>query len=81
MYAYKYSVGGVLVDCETLGKLTGLLLLFCLALLLLSINLHTKNTRNELSSPVMGTIFLVVILVVSKVAIRTVSRAIRLAVT
>ena len=37
-----------------------LLLLFCLhLLLLLSINMYTKNTRNELTCLVMGTIFLV----------------------
>ena len=42
----------------TLGKLIGLLLLFCLSLLL-TVNVHTKNTRNELSCLVMGTIFLV----------------------
>ena len=43
-----------------MGKLIGLLL-FCLPLLLLlfSINVHTKNTRNELARLVMGTIFLV----------------------
>ena len=46
-------------NIKTLGKLIGLLL-FCLPLLLLlSINMHTKNTRNELSRLVMGTIFLV----------------------
>ena len=40
----------------TLGKLIGLL--FCLPLLLLlSINVHTKNTRNELARLVMGIIF------------------------
>ena len=44
----------------TLGKSVGLLLvLFCLPLLLLSVTVHTKNARNELSFPVMGTIFLV----------------------
>ena len=40
----------------TCGKLIGLLL-FCLPLLL-SINVHTKNTRNEIACLVMGTIFL-----------------------
>ena len=45
----------------TLGKLIGLLL-FCLPLLLLlSVNMHTKNTSNELARPVIGTIFLVYI--------------------
>ena len=42
----------------TLGKLIGLLL-YCLPLLL-SVNVHTKNTRNVLAHPVMGTIFLVI---------------------
>ena len=56
----------------TLGKLIGLLLLFCLLLLLLLsvlflktptsyINVHTKNTRNELARLGMETIFLVII--------------------
>ena len=40
----------------TMGKLIGLLL-FCLPFL--SINIHTKNTRNEFARLVMGTIFLV----------------------
>ena len=44
----------------TLGKLIVLLLLFCLPLLL-SVNVHTKNTRNALARFVMGTIFLVVL--------------------
>ena len=45
----------------TLGKLIGLLLLFCVPLLLLlSVNVHTKSTRNELARFVMGTIFLVI---------------------
>ena len=39
----------------TLGKLIGLLFLFCLPFLLL----HTKNTKNELTRLVMGNIFLV----------------------
>ena len=43
---------------KNVGKLIGLLL-FCLPLLLLSINMHTKNTRNELARLVIGTIFLV----------------------
>ena len=43
----------------TFGKLIGLLL-FCLLLhLLFSINMHTNNTRNELTRFVMGTILLV----------------------
>ena len=41
----------------TLGKLIGLLLLFCLSLLL-SVNVHTQNTRNELARLVMGTIYI-----------------------
>ena len=40
-----------LKSVETLGKLIGLLFLFCLPLL--------YNKRNELTRPVMGTIFLV----------------------
>ena len=40
----------------TLGKLIGLLLLFSLSLLL-SVNVHTKTTRNELAHLVMGTIY------------------------
>ena len=43
-----------------MGKLIGLLLLVCLPLLLLlSINVHTKNARNELARLAKGTIFLV----------------------
>ena len=42
----------------TLGKLIGRFLLFCLSLLL-SVNVHTNSTRNELARLVMGTIFLV----------------------
>ena len=44
-----------------LSKLIGLSL-FCF--LLLSINVHAKNSRNELARLVMGTIFLVVVLCV-----------------
>ena len=41
----------------TLGKLNFLLLLlFCLSLLLLSVNVCTKNIRNELAPLVMGTV-------------------------
>ena len=43
----------------TLGKLIGLLLL-CL-LLHLTINVHIKNTSNEITRVVMGTIFLIYI--------------------
>ena len=51
---YLLSVENVI----TLGKLIGLLLLFC-PLPLLSNFENTKSTRNELALPVMGTIFLV----------------------
>ena len=40
----------------TLGKLIGLLFLFCLPLLSI---LFLKTKRNDLAHPVMGTIFLV----------------------
>ena len=50
---YLKSVENVI----TLGKLIGLLFLFCL--LLLSI-LFLKTKRNDLARPVMGTIFLVI---------------------
>ena len=44
----------------SLGKLLGLLLLlFCLPVLLLSIDVHTKNTSNELARLVMETILVV----------------------
>ena len=43
----------------TLGKLIHPLL-FCLPFLLLSISVHTNNTRNELARLVMGCIFLVI---------------------
>ena len=49
---YLKSVENVI----TLGKLIGLLFLFCL--ILLSI-LFLKTKRNDLARPVMGTIFLV----------------------
>ena len=42
----------------TLGKLIGLLFLFCLPLLSI---LFLKTKRNDLARPVMGTIFLVII--------------------
>ena len=42
----------------SLGKLIGLLLLFSLPLLLISINVHTKY-KTEFARLVMGTIFLV----------------------
>ena len=43
----------------TLGKLIGLLLLFCLPLLSILFFLNSDNKRNDLARPVMGTIFLV----------------------
>ena len=51
--AYLKSVGNVI----TLGKLIGLLFLFCLPLLSI---LFLKTKRNDLARPVMGTIFLVI---------------------
>ena len=42
---------------RTLGKLIGLL--FCLSSPLLLFVENSKNTRNELARPVMGTVFLV----------------------
>ena len=50
---YLKSVENVI----TLGKLIGLLFLFCLHLLSI---LFLKTKRNDLARPVMGTIFLVV---------------------
>ena len=44
-------------NVKTLGKLIGLLFLFCLPLLSI---LFLKTKRNDLARPVMGTIFLVV---------------------
>ena len=49
---YLKSVESVI----TLGKLIGLLLLFCLPFLSI---LFLKTKRNDLARPVMGTIFLV----------------------
>ena len=54
-------MGGVLEVVEnviTLGKLIGLLFLFCLPLLSI---LFLKTKRNDLARPVMGTIFLVLV--------------------
>ena len=45
----------------TLGKLIGLLFLFCLPLLSI---LFLKTKRNDLARPVMGTIFLVRVILV-----------------
>ena len=50
---YLKSVENVI----TLGKLIGLLFLFCLPLLSI---LFLKTKRNDLARPVMGTIFLVI---------------------
>ena len=50
---YLKSVENVI----TLGKLIGLLFLFCFPLLSI---LFLKTKRNDLARPVMGTIFLVV---------------------
>ena len=50
---YLKSVENVI----TLGKLIGLLFLFCLPLLSI---LFVKTKRNDLARPVMGTIFLVI---------------------
>ena len=53
----------------TLGKLIGLLFLFCLPLLSI---LFLKTKRNDLARPVMGTIFLVInVLLFSYRAIKT----------
>ena len=51
---YLKSVENVI----TLGKLIGLLFLFCLPLLSI---LFLKTKRNDLARPVMGTIFLVLL--------------------
>ena len=53
----------------TLGKLIGLLFLFCLPLLSI---FFLKTKRNDLARPVMGTIFLVVayIVVYAKIIIK-----------
>ena len=75
MYVYKYSVDIYLLYmikvrvrwctfslCEnviTLGKLIGLLILFCHPLLSILFFENSKNKRNDLARPVMGTIFLV----------------------
>ena len=54
---YLKSVENVI----TLGKLIGLLFLFCLPLLSI---LFLKTKRNDLARPVMGTIFLVIIIII-----------------
>ena len=60
----KVGLSGVLEvcgECYTLGKLIGLLFLFCLPLLAI---LFLKTKRNDLARPVMGTIFLVIIIII-----------------
>ena len=57
---YLKSVDNVI----TLGKLIGLLFLFCLPLLSI---LFLKTKSNDLARPVMGTIFLVYIYSVTKI--------------
>ena len=52
----KVGLSGVLENVITLGKLIGLLFLFCFPLLSI---LFLKTKRNDLARPVMGTIFLV----------------------
>ena len=59
---YLKSVENVI----TLGKLIGLLFLFCLPLLSI---LFLKTKRNDLARPVMGTIFLVIILSVCRMSV------------
>ena len=54
---YLKSVENVI----TLGKLIGLLFLFCLPLLSI---LFLKTKMNDFARPVMGTIFLVIIIIV-----------------
>ena len=57
---YLKSVENVI----TLGKLIGLLFLFCLPLLSI---LFLKTKMNDLARPVMGTIFLVIIIITRNV--------------
>ena len=60
---------------RTLGKLIGLL--FCLPSSLLLFVENSKNTRNELARPVMGTIFLVINLLVSERSERDTLRSVQ----
>ena len=60
---YLKSVENVI----TLGKLIGLLFLFCLPLLSI---LFLESKRNDLARPVMGTIFLVIYNVIGERAKR-----------
>ena len=55
------GLGGVLENVIPLSKLIGLLFLFCLPLLSI---LFLKTKRNDLTRPVMGTIFLVIIIII-----------------
>ena len=59
---YLKSVENVM----TLRKLIGLLFLFCLPLLSI---LFLKTKRNNLARPVMGTIFLVYIRLITRVSV------------
>ena len=65
----------------TLGKLIGLLFLFCPPSPLYFVFDNSKNTRNELARPVMGTIFLVVDVVMLMVLCMCVCFQTRLMVT
>ena len=64
---YLKSVENVI----TLGKLIGLLFLFCLPLLSI---LFFKTKRNDLARPVMGTIFLVYNLFYTSYSYNSISR-------
>ena len=55
------NINILLIYISTLGKLIRLLFSSLPLLVLLSVNVHTKNTRNELVRLVMGTIFLVLL--------------------
>ena len=66
---YLKSVENVI----TLGKLIGLLFLFCLPLLSI---LFLKTKRNDLARPVMGTIFLVIIIIIIIHFFRRVSQSV-----
>ena len=57
----RLGLGGVLENVIPLSKLIGLLFLFCLPLLSI---LFLKTQRNYLARPVMGTIFLVIIIII-----------------
>ena len=58
---YLKSVENVI----TLGKLIGLLFLFCLPLLSI---LFLKTKRNDLSHPALGTIFLVLLINIKSIS-------------